>query len=115
MHEVGIAEAILEAGQTEAARIAGARLVSIRVRVGKLSGVDMAALEFALDALRRGTDLETVSIELEAMPRLNACRACGHRFETEMYAENCPQCDAAGPMLVGGEELELTSVEVETP
>jgi len=51
MHEIGIANAIIEAGQIEAARRAGSRLVRIGVRVGTLSGVDNDALRFAFTAL----------------------------------------------------------------
>lgn len=113
MHEVGIANSILEAGQTEAARLAGSRLTRIGVRVGVLSGVDMEALKFALTALRKGTELEAVEIDLQSCPRRNLCMGCGHEFETALYSEPCPMCAEIESKLIGGEELELSFVEVE--
>lgn len=115
MHEVGIANSILEAGRAEAGRLAGARLKRIGVRVGVLSGVDLQALEFALMALRMGTDLEDLEIDLQSCPRRNRCAKCGCEFETALYSEPCPSCGSEQAQLIGGEELELAFVEVDEP
>lgn len=115
MHEVGIAQSILDAGRTEARRLAGSRLKRIGVRVGVLSGVDLQALEFALMALRAGTDLEELEIDLQSCPRRNRCAQCGFEFETEMYSRPCPDCTSEQIQLIGGEELELAFVEVDEP
>lgn len=115
MHEVGIAQSILEAGQVEAGRLGGARLKRIGVRVGVLSGVDMQALEFALMAIRAGTDLEDVEIDLQKCLRRNRCAKCGFEFETEMYSRPCPDCLSEESQLIGGEELELAFIEVDEP
>lgn len=113
MHEVGIANAILEAGQIEARRMAGSRLTRIGVRIGVLSGVDLQALNFALMALRAGTDLENIQIDLQSCPRRNRCTACDREFQTALYSEPCPGCGSKKASLIGGEELELAFVEVE--
>ncbi len=115
MHEVGIAGSILDAGRAEAERLAGSRLKRIGVRVGVLSGVDLQALEFALMALRVGTDLEDVEIDLQSCPRRNQCTACGQEFETALYSEPCPGCECEQVQLVGGQELELSFIEVDKP
>jgi len=115
MHEVGIAQSILDAGRVEAERLAGSRLKRIGVRVGVLSGVDIQALEFALMALRAGTELEDVEIGLQSCPRKNRCSKCGFEFETEMYSRPCPECGSEAIQLIGGEELELAFVEVDEP
>ena len=113
MHEVGIAQSIVEAGRVEAGRLAGSRLKRIGVRVGVLSGVDLQALEFALMAIRVGTDLEDVEIDLQRCPRRNRCSKCGFEFETEMYSRPCPDCASEEIQLIGGEELELAFIEVD--
>lgn len=115
MHEVGIAQSILDAGKAEAELLAGARLKRIGVRVGVLSGVDLQALEFALTALRAGTDMEAVEIDVQSCPRRNRCAGCGCEFETALYSEPCPGCAGEHARLVGGEELELAFIEVDEP
>lgn len=115
MHEVGIAQSILEAGRTEARRLAGARLKRIGVRVGVLTGVDLQVLEGALGALLVGTDLEDLAIDLQSCPRRNRCAKCGCEFATALHVEPCPGCAGEEVEVIGGEELELTFVEVDEP
>jgi hydrogenase nickel incorporation protein HypA/HybF len=113
MHEVGIAAAILEAGQVEAARRPGSKLVRIGVRIGVLSGVDNDALRFAFRALTAGTDLDALELQIESPSRRNCCECCGHEFESSLYNAACPRCTNEATLLTGGDELELAYVEVE--
>ena len=112
MHEEGIASKILEAGRGEAARLAGARLARIGVRVGAFTGVDLPALEMALIDQRAGTDLEHVAIDLQNCPGRCRCMSCSHEFETALTNEPCPKCGGKQVELIGGNELELSFVEV---
>lgn len=113
MHEIGIANAIIEAGQTEAARRAGSKLLRIGVRVGILSGVDNDALRFAFAALTQGTNLDAVDFEIQSCPRRNRCLECDCEFESGVYSDPCPRCASERSILAGGEELDLAYVEVE--
>jgi len=113
MHEVGIASNILELSQAEATRRPGSKLIRVGVRVGVLSGVDNDALQFAIEALTRGTDLETMKFEIETCPRRNRCQSCGHEFESSIYEAACPQCSSENSVLIGGDELDLRCVELE--
>ena len=113
MHEVGIANAIIEAGQLEAARRAGSKLMRIGVRVGTLAGVDMEALRFAFTAITQGTELGAVDFEIQSCPRRNLCLDCDCRFESALYSDPCPDCGSGRAVMVGGEELDLAYVELE--
>jgi hydrogenase nickel incorporation protein HypA/HybF len=113
MHEIGIANAIIEAGLAEAARRSGSKLVRIGIRVGTLAGVDSDALCFAFTALTQGTELDAVDFEIQSCPRRNRCLDCAHEFETAIYSDRCPRCASEMIALVGGEELDLAYVEVE--
>ena len=113
MHEIGIAAAIIEAGQAEAARLPGSKLLRIGVRIGVLSGVDNNALEFALRAIVAGTDLDLLKFEIENCQRRNRCRKCSHEFDSSLYEHSCPLCASQDTLFVAGDELELAYVEVE--
>jgi hydrogenase nickel incorporation protein HypA/HybF len=113
MHEIGIANAIIEAGQTEAARRPGSRLIRIGIRVGTLAGVDSDALRFAFAALTQGTELDAVDFEIQSRPRRDRCLDCGREFESGLYCDPCPSCASQRGVLVGGDELDLAYVEVE--
>ncbi|HEX3660729.1 MAG TPA: hydrogenase maturation nickel metallochaperone HypA [Acidobacteriaceae bacterium] len=119
MHEVGIASSILEASLAETARRPGARLVSIGVRVGVLSGVDADALQFAFECLVADTDERNVAFSVETCPRVNRCEQCGHEFDSPSNAPftdaPCPQCQCRQTRFVSGDQLDLKFIEVEEP
>ena len=73
MHEVGIANAVIEAACKEAERRPGTRLVRVGVRIGELAAVDNDALRFSFDALTRGTLLEGLYLEIQPSPRRHRC------------------------------------------
>lgn len=65
MHELGIAQAIVE-HSVEAARTAGAgRVTAVRVHVGELSGVAEEALRFCWDVATAGTVLDAARLDCE--------------------------------------------------
>ncbi len=113
MHEVGIANEILRVGQIEAARRPRARLVAVKVRIGVLAGVDSDALRFAWEVLSQPVEGAAPRLDIEVMPRHNRCEACGGEFFSDMLGENCPSCSSRNSHLLGGDELQLASVEVE--
>jgi len=65
MHELGIANSILEAVEAEMRPHPGARALRIAVTVGALSGVDRDSLEFCFGALTKGTPFETLALDLK--------------------------------------------------
>ncbi len=65
MHEVGIAESILEAVRTEAALHSPARPVKVGVRIGALAGIDPDSLAFCFEALVKGSDLAPLALDIE--------------------------------------------------
>jgi hydrogenase nickel incorporation protein HypA/HybF len=113
MHEIGIANEIIRAGQVEVTLRPGSTLCRIGIRIGVLAGVDIDALNFAFQALTQGTELSNVDFDVQICPRRNRCLACSTEFESAMYCEPCPKCASPDAMLIGGSELDLSYVEVE--
>ena len=69
MHELSIANAILEAAQNEAAKHPGVRVTKVGVRIGSLAGVDPDALSFGFDALKKETELAAAGLGIGFVPR----------------------------------------------
>ncbi|HXF56491.1 MAG TPA: hydrogenase maturation nickel metallochaperone HypA [Actinomycetota bacterium] len=110
MHEVALAEAILEAALR---RAAGRRLRRVRVRVGALHRVTLPAMDQAFALAADGTVAQDARLELVVVPVVAACRACGYREEGEAPLPVCPRCGSPDLKLSGGDELLLESIEVE--
>jgi hydrogenase nickel incorporation protein HypA/HybF len=68
MHEIGIANSILEAVQIEMQPHPAARPVKVAVKVGAMSGVDRDSLSFCFEAITRGTLFETMILAIEDAP-----------------------------------------------
>jgi len=115
MHELGIANSVLQAVQAEALRHPGAHVVKAGVRVGELAGVNPDALAFGFEALTHGTEWERLALEVETCPRRHRCPACHTTFRVADYNFICPGCGGAQTECVGGDELELAYLELEEP
>ena len=113
MHELSIANSILEAVQAEAQRRPGVRVSKVGVRIGELSGVVPEALSFGFEVLVRGTEWQPLKLEIETVPRRQRCPHCAHTFAVLNYEVACPQCGAPETDCVGGDELDLAYLEVE--
>jgi hydrogenase nickel incorporation protein HypA/HybF len=69
MHEMGIADSVLDAVRIEAARIPGSKPRRVGLRVGEWSGVDTESLRFCFDALVMGTDLDGLALDIDFRER----------------------------------------------
>src|SRR5258708_37292499 len=107
MHEMGIANSILESVKTEAERYPGSRLRRVGVRIGELQAIDQDSLRFCFDAIVRQTELEGLELEVELCPRRHRCLACTGEFIVRDYEFICPQCGEAPSDGIVGSELAL--------
>jgi hydrogenase nickel incorporation protein HypA/HybF len=69
MHELGIANSVIEAVQQEMARRPGTRLTKIGLRIGEFAGIDDSSLRFCFDVLVRDTELRAAALDIERGPR----------------------------------------------
>ena len=113
MHEMGIANSVIEAVRRELTRYPESIASKVGLKIGELTAIDPEALRFCFEALLRDTDLAGVQLEIESCQRRHLCRRCGNEFVVEGYDFKCPLCGSAESECVGGEELELAFIEVE--
>ncbi len=114
MHEVGIVESAIRAARKEMEQRKAHRLLSLKLRIGALAGVDPQALEFAFEAVTRSCSMEGVQLEVETVPALASCTNCNHEFTTgDRLFLQCPECGEFGGRLLRGREIELARLEME--
>jgi len=112
MHEMGIACSILDAVAKEVRRRPGARAARVGVRIGELAAIDPEALRFCFEVMVQGTEQDGLQLEIERVPRKHQCAECKQEFVICEYDFRCPRCGAVSMDFAGGDELELTFVEV---
>lgn len=113
MHEMSIANSVLDALEKEARRFPGGRITKVGLRIGELAGVDPGALSFCLEAVVRETAWQPVEFEIEYSPRRHRCRRCAEEFAVNNFDIVCPSCGDPNTVFAGGDELDLTFLEVE--
>ena len=113
MHEMGIANSVLDAIRLETRRFPGGHIYKVGLRIGELAGVDPDAMSFCFETLVRGTELEPLALEIEFCPRRYQCRCCEHSYAAAGEDSACPECGMADLQFLGGDELEFAYLEVE--
>jgi hydrogenase nickel incorporation protein HypA/HybF len=113
VHEMGIANSILEAVQKEANRYPGTRATKVGIRIGELAAIDEDSLRFCFEVLARDSELEGLQLQIEFCPRTHRCPDCDCDFIVRDYDFRCPTCRKITVQCISGDELELAFVEVE--
>lgn len=114
MHELSIALSLLDLIAEESAR-RGGRVVAVHLRLGPLSGVVREALASAYDLAREGTPEASAELIIEEVPIVAYCPACAsERAPASAQELRCPACGAPMPEVVGGRELEVIALEIES-
>jgi hydrogenase nickel incorporation protein HypA/HybF len=108
VHELSIAQSLVDA---VAEHTAGAPVVAVHVRVGRLSGVVPDAMRFCFELVTDGTPIAGARLEIEEPEGRGRCRACTTEFHLPDLVLLCP-CGSADVDVVAGRELAVTSVEV---
>lgn len=113
MHEIGIANSIVDAVREEMKLYPGGIARRVTVRIGELAAVDPEALRFGFQAITRETELESLELEIERCPRIHRCEPCDFDFPVRDFDYRCPQCKSEQTQCVGGQQLELAHLELE--
>ncbi|HVX66402.1 MAG TPA: hydrogenase maturation nickel metallochaperone HypA [Bryobacteraceae bacterium] len=69
MHELGIANSVIEAVRKEAERRPGARVTRVGMCIGECAGVDRESLTFCFEALVKDTELASAVLDIESGAR----------------------------------------------
>jgi hydrogenase nickel incorporation protein HypA/HybF len=112
MHELAIAQNIVEIVQESVPRAQIPSVRIVKLKIGKMAGVVPDSVEFCFSAIASGTALQAASLEIEQIPTTGRCKACASDFAIEEYAFLCPTCGSFNVELVSGTELEVSEIEI---
>ena len=114
MHELSIAESILNGVRTELLRYPGARPTKVGIRIGELAAVDVDSLTFCFEAVVHGTEWESLQLDARVCKQVRVCTECSETFDVVEYNAECPKCGSNNTTLQSGDELDFDYLEVET-
>ncbi len=116
MHEGAIAESIVDILKRVKDENKLKKIIKVRLKIGKMSGVMIDALLFALDALRNEeavisqTEFDILEINVKAR-----CNVCDTFYEYSEVSEVVMLCKECGMPLdiIEGKEMEIMDIEGE--
>jgi hydrogenase nickel incorporation protein HypA/HybF len=113
MHEMALAQSIVELVQDHARRDAFTRTRTIRLSIGAMAQVDPRALEFGFDVVARGTVAEGAQLVIERPAGTAFCMDCSRNVEVGAHGEACPSCGGHRWLLVAGDDMRVVDLEVD--
>jgi hydrogenase nickel incorporation protein HypA/HybF len=113
MHELSIAQNIIEIIHQYVPVIDRCRVRSIATIVGEQSGVVAESLIFSYQAITASTELERSYLMIDVVPFSIECKNCGAVSNTEMGSMQCPACGELDSVITGGTELSVKEIELE--
>ncbi|MDZ7742436.1 MAG: hydrogenase maturation nickel metallochaperone HypA [Bacteroidota bacterium] len=113
MHEMSIALSIIELAEEEIKKAGAKKVNEIELEIGTLSGVEIEALEFAMEVAVINTCLEGAKVNISQVQAVAKCNNCGHTFETVNFFPLCPECSKYDNTLIKGKEMRVKSLLVD--
>lgn len=108
MHELSVTQSIVDLVRQHAGT---AKVTSVRLRVGRLSGVIPQAVQFCFELVTKGTTLQDAELVIDEQPGVGHCGGCDTDFSLPDLILVCP-CGSADVAVVSGRELTVVSIEV---
>lgn len=113
MHEMSLAEGVLQLVEDAAEREGFTRVRTVFIEIGAISGVEPEALAFCFDAVSRGTPVEGATLEIIHVPGTGHCLECGKDTELTAIYDACSHCGAVPVSITGGTEMRVKELEVD--
>ena len=114
MHELAIAQSIVEVVVARAAECNTAHVKGVRLRIGEASGVVADSLTFSFEMLASLEPILTgTKLLIESVPHRAWCRHCAREFTVTNFVAQCPACGEWSNEVISGTELQVLEMEIE--
>jgi hydrogenase nickel incorporation protein HypA/HybF len=113
MHELSIAQGILEIVHQYVPVAQQPRVRRVRISVGDLAGVVPDSLEFGFSALIAGTALRNAALDIVRVPFTLHCKSCNETFSNHVGEVLCPACGGSDATVMSGTELQVSEIELD--
>jgi hydrogenase nickel incorporation protein HypA/HybF len=112
MHELAIAQSIVDVVGTWATECNAARVKSVRLQIGEASGVVTDSLSFCFEMLTSFDPvLAGAQLSIDVLPHRARCRHCAKEFAIANFVARCPTCDEWTSEIISGTELQILDME----
>ena len=113
MHEFSLCESIIETVASQARRQGFSRIRRVWLEIDFLANVELEALRFAFEVVRRNTIAAEAELDIVTLPGRAWCLDCAQEVEVNQFFASCPLCGGHQWRLAGGNEMRIKEMEVD--
>lgn len=113
MHEMSLAESVLQIIEDAAREQDFRRVHAVTLEIGALAAVEPDALRFCFDAVMAGGIAEGARLEIIETPGEGRCETCGKAVAMQEQFGLCPECGSPRLQIVAGNRMRVKNLEVE--
>lgn len=113
MHELSLAENVLQIIEDAAHAQGFSRVKTVVLEIGRLAAVEAEAMAFCFDAVVRGSCAEGAALEIVDVPGAGWCAVCAVSVPITDMLATCPQCGGFRVTPTGGTGMRVKELEVE--
>ncbi|KUK74175.1 hydrogenase maturation nickel metallochaperone HypA [Methanobacterium sp. 42_16] len=120
MHELSMAQAIVDTVLDAAEKNNATEVVEVTIEVGMLTMLNPEQLKFLLDVIVEDTLLADAEIVIEDVPVEIDCRSCDYTglantdgSDHYLSIVKCPQCDERNVEILTGKECNVKTIKIE--
>jgi hydrogenase nickel incorporation protein HypA/HybF len=112
MHELSIAQNVLDIIRQNVPEGREPQAKSVLLRVGDGAGIVAESLEFCFHAMTDGTPFHGMVMNIERAPFIVECGSCKQRCTLDSPAVICPLCFSGDIRVVSGTDLQVVAIEL---
>lgn len=112
MHEISIAQQILEIVTRHLPEDDTRPVKTVRLKLGDRAGVSADSLEWGFKVVTEPTRVRGAALVIEQVPSQGRCTTCGTVFEPGRYLAVCPQCRDPKVEIISGDEIRVVDIEL---
>jgi hydrogenase nickel incorporation protein HypA/HybF len=113
MHEMSIAEGILQLIEETARKEQAQRVTLVVLEMGQLASVEVESLRFCFDAVVCDSVAAGARLEIIEIPGQGWCLDCNQSVPLSEKLSGCPLCGSFRLQVTGGTEMRVMELEVE--
>lgn len=113
MHEMSLAESVLQLIEDEARNRGFSKVKVVRLEIGQLACVEKESMRFCFDAVVQGSIADRAQLEIIETAGQGICARCSLEMPVAALYEACPNCGSYEIQVTCGDAMRVMELVVE--
>jgi hydrogenase nickel incorporation protein HypA/HybF len=114
MHELSIAQNIVEIVKENIPEKEQENVKTIFLEVGEFSGIVSDSLQFCFDIVKSETPFGKSVMKIKKIPFVIYCNDCNSETTNNMGIRFCEKCNSNNTGIISGTDMHITGIELES-